>query len=262
MRKFVFTPDNQKDCEVTAWLQEKAETVLPAIVICPGGAYAMVSDREGTPVAEKFYEAGYHVFVLKYSVGKDARGFKPLSQLADTIAQIRKKAKEWYVLPEQIAVCGFSAGGHLAASLGVLHNKQEFLRGYSGKTDIRPNAMILCYPVITSDEFANVASIENVSGSEKGTELYKWFGLTQHVDSETPPAFIWHTAEDKGVPVENSLQMAAALSAAKIPFELEIFPKGPHGMSICTKEVGTECPYNARWVENCIMWLEMLWKVE
>lgn len=266
MREFTFVPKGQEDCKVTAWIHDQngsreiVQRKYPAIIICPGGGYNFVSDREGEPVATAFYAAGYNIYILTYAVGEKAKDFKPLSQLADTIAEVRRNAEIWHTQEDRIAVCGFSAGGHLAGSLGVLFNEPEFLQVYQKTEHIRPDAMILCYPVITSDEFAHVGSIENVSASKEGSEWYQWFGLDRHVDKDTPPAFLWHTAEDSCVPVENSLKMAMALSAAKVPFELEVFPKGPHGMSVCTEEVGSECAYNGRWVENCVTWLRTLWK--
>lgn len=262
MREFLFTPEGQKDCTVKAWIHDHngsdqiKQCNYPAVIICPGGGYEHVSDREAEPVAIPFFAAGYNTYILDYTVGKQASEFRPLCQLADTIAQIRKNAREWYTISNQIAVCGFSAGAHLAGSLGTLFNTPEFLSVYGENKAIRPDAMILCYPVITSDTFAHIGSIERVSGSKEGTEKYRWFGLDKHVDETTPPTFLWHTAEDKSVPVENSLKMAAALSIAKIPFELHVFPQGNHGMSVCTEEVGTQSEYNARWGEWCIKWLD------
>lgn len=256
--------ENKIDCpafRVSCWIHDnsKIEPVTnklrPAVIICPGGAYAMVSDREAEPVAKEYFVAGYNVFILRYSVGKDARDFIPLMQLADTMAYIRENANEFKVFNEKIAVCGFSAGGHLAASLGTLFDKKEFLNVYGRNDVIRPDAMILCYPVITSDKYAHVDSIEKVSGATKQSEEYCWFGLDQHVNEKTPPTFLWHTMEDQCVPVENSLRMAGALSTSKIPFELHIFPKGQHGMSVCTEEVGTPNKYNARWMDWSIRWL-------
>lgn len=266
MRIFEFVPEGSKECVVRAWIHDYEEKknekrLRPAIVICPGGAYQSISESEAEPVATEYYAAGYHTFMLNYSVMENAKDFQPLCQLASTVAHIRKMNEEWFVDDKKIAVCGFSAGGHLAASLGILHNKESFLNAFARTADIRPNAMILGYPVITSDEYAHVPSVENVSGGKAGSEIYTWFGLDKHVDGHTPPAFMWHTAEDKAVPVENSLKLSAALSAAKIPFELHVFPKGPHGMSVCTKEVSelTEiCAYNRRWVGWSIQWLNHL----
>lgn len=266
MKEFTFHPQRYEECTVKAWIhfQNNSEQIrqkeYPAVIICPGGGYVMVSDIEADPVALAFFAAGYNTFVLNYSVGDNASGFTPLCQLAATIAEIRSHASQWYTIENQIAVCGFSAGGHLAASLGVLFNDSKFLNVYGAKENIRPNAMILGYPVVTADEFAHVLSIEKVSGAQQGTKEYQWFGLEQHVDEETPPTFLWHTAEDNCVPVENSLKMAMKLSEAKVPFELHVFPKGAHGMSVCTEEVGSPCKYNARWIEWCITWLRELWQ--
>lgn len=265
MKEFTFCPEGTDDCSVKAWIhyhnesREIKQRKYPAVVICPGGGYEMVSAREAEPVAVAFFSAGYNTFILNYSVKENAGSLRPLTQLAATIAQIRKNASEWYTKEDQIAVEGFSAGGHLAASLGVLFNKPEVLTQFADRENIRPDAMILCYPVITADEFAHVGSIERVSNAKKGTEEYQWFGLDQHVDEYTPPAFIWHTSEDRVVPVENSLKMAASLSKAKVPFELHVFPKGQHGMSVCTEEVDTSNAYNGRWVEWSVQWLKELW---
>ena len=200
------------------------------------------------------------MFILRYSVGEEAKDFKPLCQLAATMAHVRNHADEWYIDKEKIAVCGFSAGGHLACSLGTLYNEDKFIQAFGREEDIRPNAMVLIYPVITADEYAHQGSIQNVSGSNVGTEAYKWFGLDTHVDATTPPTFLYHTAEDACVPVENTLKMGLALSNAKVPFETHIVPKGWHGMATCTKEVGVVDAYNGRWMEWSIKWLDTLFQ--
>ena len=267
MNSFCFIPDGQDACSVTAWLQqtvtEKPQAPKPAIVICPGGGYQFVSLREGVPVAKKYFAAGYHTFILEYAVGEDAKAYKPLRQLAATGAQLRRNCSQWNIDPDRIAVCGFSAGGHLAASLGVLHNDPVFLEAYPQNEHIRPDAMILGYPVVTAGERTHKGTLRTISGNApEGSEAYRYWGLDSHVDSQTPPTFLWHTAEDDGVPVDNSLQMALALSSAKVPYELHIFPNGPHGMSVCNKEVGLNNPYNARWVEWSIAWLNQIFHYE
>lgn len=263
MKAFEFVPKYTEKCRVTAWIQSENNHVnvpRPAIIICPGGGYTGVSEREAEPVAEPYFAAGYNVFILYYSVGEAAKNLVPLRQLGATIAEIRKNADVWHIDRDKIAVCGFSAGGHLACSLGVFHNKLDFQNVLGEKVNVRPNAMILGYPVITADSYAHVGSIERVSGASAGSAGYLWFGLDNHVDSETPPAFIWHTAGDRTVPVENSLRLAAMLSAAKVPFELHVFPYGCHGMSVCTSQVGSECTYNGRWVEMSIIWLNKMFQ--
>ena len=266
MRCFDFEPEGAKDCTVSAYLLSADNSPssktqpLPAIVICPGGGYAWVSPRESEPVAREYLSAGYHVFILKYSVNEDISGFLPLCQLASVMVHIRKFSAEWSIDPEKIAVCGFSAGAHLAASLGTLFNEEKFLRVWNKGGNIRPNAMILGYPVILSNEYAHTASIERVSGAAAGSDEFAWFGLDQHVDSLTPPTFLWHTAADSLVPAENSLLFALALSSAQIPYELHIFPDGEHGMSVCTQEVGCPDEYNGRWIAWSILWLNKLFQ--
>lgn len=268
MRIFDFIPEGAADCRVAAWLhmdstkKEFAPRKQPAIIICPGGGYGGVSDREAEPVAKVYFAAGYHTFILRYSVLEQAKDFKPLIQLACTMEHVRKNAAAWNVDADRVAVCGFSAGGHLAASLGTLFNEPVFLERFGRKVHVRPDAMVLGYPVITSDEFAHVHSLSRVSGAEPGEEAYRWFGLDGHVDAQTPPTFLWHTAQDQLVPVENSLKMATALSAAKVSFELHILPEGVHGMSVCNEAVGTRCEYNARWVNWSIRWLNRVFGFE
>lgn len=262
MEKIEFRPlDNSNGSVVgylhtPVWEMPVRREQFPAVVVCPGGAYAFVSEREADPVALAFFARGYNVFILTYSVGEKAKNFQPLRELSETVRAIRNRP-EWRVDPEQIAVCGFSAGGHLACSLGTMWDDPELLRAYDNHGgENRPNAMILSYPVITADEFAHVGSIENVSGCKKGTPGYEYFSLDRRVSKNTCPAFLWHTAEDDCVPVENSLKLAAALSREKVPFELHVFPKGGHGMSVCTGEVGCLDDYNARWVELAAAWLD------
>ena len=268
MKNFIFCPDSIDKCTVTAYLQtsgqseEMKERKIPALVICPGGGYIGVSVREGEPVAKEYFAAGYHVFIVNYSVKENAVNFLPLCQLAATVAHIRKHAEEWSIDGSKIAVCGFSAGGHLAASLGTLFNEDKFQKVWNRVENIRPDALILGYPVILSNEYAQKGSIERVSGSKEGTEEYAWFGLDKHVDEMTPPTFLWHTAADFVVPVENSLSFALALSSAKVPYEMHVLPEGRHGMSVCTKEVGTPDTYNGRWLEWSIRWLNKLFAFE
>ena len=261
MKNYEFVPGHTQDCSVTAWLHQ-SDRIRPAIVICPGGGYQHVSWREAEPVAEPYFAAGYQVFILYYSVGEGAGNLNPLCQLADTVAHIRRNSKDWHVDPGKIAVCGFSAGGHLACSLGTMFHESKFLNTFKRNDDVRPNAMILGYPVITADEYAHKGSIETVSGAKEGSEEYSWFDLTKHVDENTPPTFLWHTAEDRGVPVENSMKLALALSNAGVAFEYHVFPKGGHGMSVCTEEVGSFDTYNARWTTWSIQWLNELFQFE
>ena len=175
----------------------------PLVLVVPGGGYGHVSPREGDPVTLQFAAAGYHTAVLTYSVGEGAQNYQPLRQLNEALALLRQNAGEWHILPDKIAVCGFSAGGHLALSGAVLDIPGETAQQ-------RPNAVILGYPVITAGEFAHRGSFVQLAGSEDAA-AQQAFTLEDKVTSDTPPVFVWHTMEDKTVPVENTLLLLAAL---------------------------------------------------
>lgn len=228
----------------------------PAVLICPGGGYAFVSPREDEAVALQFAAAGFHVFVLYYTV-KPEYYRRPLLELAQAVRHIRERAETWNLRGDQIAVCGFSAGGHLAASLGV---HWPSLNDASG---CEPNALILSYPVITSGEFAHAGSFENLLGTEASIEKRTEMSLEKQVNQKTPPTFLWHTVADPIVPVENSLLFANALQAKGRPFELHIYPNGPHGLSLAIAETddarGTD-PHVATWMGLCIEWLKELFQ--
>ena len=237
---------------LTVYLRDCVETMplameRPLVLVVPGGGYSHVSAREGDPVALQFAAAGYHTAVLRYAVGDDAAHGLPLRQLVSAIGLVRQNAAQWHVLPDKIAVCGFSAGGHLALSGAVL--------AVPGLPDPpRPNAVILGYPVVTAGEFAHRGSFVQLAGSEDAA-AQQAFTLEDQVNSDTPPVFVWHTMEDKTVPVENTLLLLAALRRAGVPCEAHLFEKGAHGTSISTAEVDAADPHRAHWVALCLEWL-------
>ena len=183
----------------------------PAMIICPGGAYERCSLREGEPVALKFMEKGCQCFVLDYSVAP-VRFPAALRQLAMAVAWVREHAADWDIDPQRVFVCGFSAGGHLAASLGVFWNR-PFVYGYLGLAGerVRPDGLILSYPVICAGSFAHEGSMVNLGireqidlggGSQaQGEELKALFSLEKQVHGQVPPTFLWHTQSDGSVPV-------------------------------------------------------------
>ena len=254
-------------CYVQARSKELTMPPRPAVVIFPGGGYDYTSDREAEPVANAYLAAGYSAFVVRYAVGADARHPHPLLDAAAALALVRARAEEFHIDPQKVAVCGFSAGGHLAAHIGTqwhLPLLRETLGGESA--DFRPDAMVLCYPVISGIRSPHLHSFLNLTGPDPAQEALACLSCEELVDSRTPPAFLWHTANDTCVPVENSLVMAGALAKAGVPVELHVFPNGLHGLSVCTYETaagGSEdrvYPYVARWVPWSVRFLENVFR--
>ena len=248
----------------------------PLVIVCPGGGYAYRSDREAEPVVMKFLAMGYHCGLMNYSVAP-SRFPTSLLELAEAVAAARENAGRWNADPEQIYVCGFSAGGHLVCSLGVFWN-QPFVSERIGRTaqQVRPDGLILAYPVITAGEFAHQGSFDYLLGNTEEEEKsgacledsrgQKWnrqqVSLELQVTPETPPVFLWHTYEDASVPVENSLLLASALRKCGVSLELHIYPKGPHGLALASDETSGSwrpdllVPPVQNWVELAHTWIE------
>lgn len=247
----------------------------PMIVICPGGGYEHVSPREGEAIALQFMTTGAHAAVLRYDVsGQGAEFPQHLLELAASVAYVRKHAAEYCIDPDKILVAGFSAGGHLAASLGCFWKEkwlEELMQAETGATmkDYQPNGEILAYPVITSGEFAHRGSFVKIMGSEaeqgyaglSATELEEKLSLENQVTSDFPQTFMWHTFEDGAVPLENSLFFAEALRKAGVNFEYHVFPHGGHGYALATKEtamkegkeINAQC---AQWIDLFKSWMK------
>lgn len=235
----------------------------PAVIVCPGGGYAFCSDREAEPIAMQYLSMGYQVFVLYYSVAPETYPAS-LMELALSVKLVRDHAKEWMVDSNKIVVTGFSAGGHLACSLGMFWNR-EFLYKPLGvnPSEIQPNGMILCYPVISSGVYAHRGSFDNLLGEKaQDIEMLEFFSLEKQVSKYTPKTFLWHTATDNAVPVENSLLLAAELSRQQVSFELHIYPEGYHGLSLANKEVASSSEGIVEsvqtWVALVRTWMENL----
>jgi len=266
----------------------------PAVIVCPGGAYLFTSDREAEQVAVRFAAQGYHAFVLRYTTrfrsreefgvavqpdapqpDGDADFPEPLYDLAKAMLIIRQNAEEWFVDPDRIAVCGFSAGGHLAASLGV-HWNGELLRNQF-KVDgelFKPNTMILAYAPtdftiqeegettgtgVAYNKLRDLARSAMFGTAEASLEQLKEHSVVHLVSADTPPAFIWHTADDRIVDVRHALAFSTALAQHRVPFELHVFESGPHGLSLCDESTASDSsqinPDCRAWVDLAMRWL-------
>lgn len=231
----------------------------PMVVLCPGGGYQFRSNREAEPVATQLMAAGIHVGVLNYSVAPYQYPVAAL-EVAQAVREVRRHAAEWHVIPDQVYVMGFSAGGHLACTLGTLWDDPLFHKVMGTPVDWRPDAQLLCYPVITMGAFTHAGSRTNLLGDDASTEMVDALSLEKRVTSGTAPAFLWHTQEDASVPVENSLQYVCALRKNAVPFELHVFEEGPHGMSLCNRLTSNvpekSNPDNACWMDMMVRFIE------
>lgn len=228
------------------------------MIICSGGAYRGVCiNRERIPVALQYNAAGFHAFVLDYSVAPTGWS-AACCELSKAVSYVHSIADENYIDKEKIIICGFSAGGHLCAGLGVHYNLKP-VKEYSGvfNDSNRPNGMILCYPMIGDNIPKTGSNTFNSFVAGRGEEAEQYFHLNHFVTENTPKAFLWHTFGDTGANPENSMWFAAAMREKGIPFELHIFPEGPHGLALSNKQ--TECesfpvsyPAVAKWMELSI----------
>lgn len=261
-------PNSSRNAHLTLYLQNtppgRPEQTRPLVLVCPGGGYGMVSPREAEPLALAFLNMGHHAAVLTYSVAP-ARYPTALTEAAWAMGYIRAQAEEWAVDPRKIVVLGCSAGGHLAASLGVFW-QEDWLREAAGAGDaraLRPDGLILCYPVITSGEHRNIGSFEALLGESPDPVLWERLSLEKRVTAQTPPSFVWHTFDDDCVPAENALLWASACKAARVPCELHLYRHGAHGLSLCDARTafadggGIE-PACAGWVDLAAVWLQSL----
>ena len=218
--------------------------VRPCMLVVPGGGYRYVSSTEADPVARTFYAAGYNVFVLAYTVNylDEPLKLQPLMDIARAVRIIRYHAEKCSVDPDKMAVCGFSAGAHLCASLCVHYSDISDPDPKYAPISARPDAAVLGYPVITSGEYAHKDSFTALLGADAGEKELEYMSLEKHVTDDMPPCFLWQTASDESVPVENSYLFAMACRKAGVPFAHHVFSEGIHGMSVATEE-WLECCY-------------------
>lgn len=259
--------ETDSDIYLEAFVAEKVgDFVRNAILIIPGGGYGNVcADREGEPIALAFIPFGYNAFVLHYSVGRKRPYPAQLIEASLAMKHIKDNADEYNLNPERVFVTGFSAGGHLAASLGTMWHRKEIYDaidmpfGYN-----KPAGMMPVYPVITSGPWGHNGSFKNLWCTDEPTqEQLDYTSVELHVDENSVPAYLVHTSNDATVSVMNSLLLAQAYAEKNLTFELHIYPKGHHGMAL-GNEI-TACGNNAHvddsfaeWIRNATKWASSL----
>ena len=238
---------------LTVYLPEQKDSFLTAVIICPGGGYAgLAMEHEGSAVAKTFNEKGVAAFVLKYRLPADStvnnKEIVPLQDAERAIQLVREKAKEWNINPDKIGIMGFSAGGHLASTLGTHYNM--IVIDNPKNINLRPDFMILVYPVISfADSLAHMGSRENLIGKNANAEKIKLYSNELQVTTQTPPAFLIHAGDDKTVKVENSILFFEALQKNKVPSEMHIYEKGGHGFGLHNSTTKDE------WFDTAINWM-------
>lgn len=260
-------PGNE-DCRLDCYLSDAITGLTrKAILVIPGGGYGIVcSDREGEPIAQAFVPYGFQAFVLHYTVGRKRVYPAQLIEASLAIRHIREHAKEYGIDPQAVFATGFSAGGHLAGSLGILWNRTEVVKAVGGEYGCnRPDGIILGYSVICSEKgYSHQGSFFNLLGTDTPTEeQMASVSLEKHVTKESAPLFLMHSSDDTVVGVRNALDLAAAYNAQGLRFEMHIYPSAPHGLALGNKVTACNNPgwtgeSMGGWVELAARWTDFV----
>lgn len=296
----IYLYEGRTDVTLTTYVLADSGEMLaggkrPAVLICPGGAYLACSDREAEPIAMAFATMGYHAFVLRYSVyggevfdngfadmtpKEECRYPAPMREIGLAMLYIKGHAKEWLIDAGRVAICGFSAGAHNCAMYAT-HWHMPVITDFFGKDKelFRPAACILAYCISDyvymkehadrhsgARELFDAANLSYLGSKEVSKEKLLEVSPARFVTKETPPTFLWATAEDEVVPVQHSVRMAHALADGGVPFELHIFEEGSHGLSLATQaSSGCKSQINsdaAKWVGLADVWLQKRFAIE
>lgn len=267
--RFSFLGEDGKNPNVTVYLPDPMwemgwnDKKRPCLVVCPGGGYAMVSQREAEPIAFHFLPQGYNVFVLRYSVAPH-RFPTQLREVAALMELIYENAEKWHCDTDRVAIMGFSAGGHLAAHYSTCYDIPEVREVFPESKPV--NASVLSYAVISADlRSGHIGSFKNLLGVENLTpEQEEKFSCDKQVTEKTPPAFLWHTFTDNVVPVVNSLCYARALVDHNVPVSLHIYPEGLHGLATVDDQtngpLSEDVCHAADWLDAVKKWLKITLK--
>lgn len=233
----------------------------PAMIVCPGGAWTWLAPSEGEPVALTFVKEGYVGFVLNYSIGDYSEFPNPLIEISWAIHTVREHAKEWYIDPNKIAICGFSAGSSVVSMSATQWMDSVIVEKLGGTSEMyKPNAAIFAYG---ANDLSTIfdAQDENLVIPEPGkitADRTPQIDVVNYVTEDTVPIFFYHCRYDEYVPVKNTWLLAAKLDELKLPFEMHIFESGHHGMSVCNQLTIGQEPIDesvTMWVPLCLKWL-------
>lgn len=224
-----------------------------AIVVCPGGGYGGLAAHEAEPIAQWLNSVGITGVVLRYRLGPRYHHPVELGDAQRAIRFVRAYAAEWNVDPQRVGILGFSAGGHLAATASTQFDAGDpDAKDPIDRQSSRPDVSVLVYPVITlTDPHTHAGSRRNLLGENPSQELVDSMSAEKRVTKDTPPAFIFHTADDQAVPVENAMLYASALRRHGVPFELHVYEKGRHGVGLAKDD-----PVLSTWPARCADWLK------
>lgn len=286
--------EGRDDVTLTTYVLQNSPEIAngqdrPAVIVCPGGAYFSCSDSEAEPVALAFARMGYHAFVLRYSVyggngfemdlsnlpeKKECQNPGPMLDIARAFVYINEHSKEWHVDMSKVGICGFSAGGHNCAMYSTHWSKPVITDAFDvDKEVLRPAVCILGYPLtdyvyMKENASKDPGNLAFFSGSNTGFLGKDWdtpeklldASPARLVNDDVPPTFIWSTFGDNLVPVQHSVLYAKALSDAKVPYELHIFERGDHGLTVADKSAASAKSFLnadvAKWVDLCAAWLD------
>lgn len=240
----------------------------PAMLVIPGGGYSQVcTAREGEPIAIAYAARGFNAFVLNYRVSEQDGYPSQLIDASRAIVHIRENADRYSIDSSRVYAVGFSAGGHLAGSLAIMHDEPEVLRALGiERLSNRPNAAVLAYPVVSAVMNTHIPSFENLTGKANCDivqDMREYLSLECRANSESAPLFIWHTAEDKLVPPDGSLALAKRYVDLGLNTTLRLYPYGPHGVALANEVTETDNPATvqplaAEWVDESVRWLNTL----
>jgi acetyl esterase/lipase len=247
-----YRPDFDQPVPTLTPFRVSSSSLTSAVVVLPGGGYGMKAAHEAAPVAQWLNGLGISAFVLDYRVAPYRHPI-PLLDARRAIQYVRSRAAEWAIDPNKMGILGFSAGGHLASTVGTHFESLSQPEDAVAQESFIPNAMILCYPVITFIGPTHIGSMENLFGLNPSRTLLEQLSNETQVTPETPPTFLWHTADDDAVPVENSLSFARSLNTCHVPFEIHVFAHGDHGVGLAQGH-----PYAEPWTSLCEKWLQNL----